>query len=77
MIILNLVILVLVGVFIYFAVGMLLDKDISGLKVMLLGVHISILGLLMALSMTTTGFMIAIVGFMTSLISFILDGKKD
>lgn len=71
----TLVLVIFAGVFMFFGVGMLLDRDVSGTKLMLLGIHISLLGVIFnffgALSLS-----LVILGFLLSFISFFLDSKE-
>lgn len=66
------------GICLYFGVGMLLDRDISSTKLMILGLNISIVGVLLAVTtFLNAAYFIGILGLLLALISFIIDPKND
>lgn len=81
MIILQFVVLILIALFFYFGVAMMLDKGVSATKLMLIGMHISIIGVGFQITETSPigrgASFVAIVGFLFSLITFVLDNRND
>lgn len=76
MIILFVIALIFSGICMYFGVGMLLDRDVSSTKLMILGLNISILGVLLAVSnFVIAAYFIGVLGLLLTIISFIIDPK--
>lgn len=71
--------LILASVFIYFVVATLLDKEVDAKKIMIIGVHISILGLYLGVAQieVQAGFslIVVLIGFILSLMSMSIDSR--
>lgn len=71
--------LILASVFIYFVLATLVDKEVDAKKVMIIGVHISILGLYLGVTQNEVlaGFslIVVLVGFILSLMSISIDSR--
>lgn len=71
--------LILASVFIYFVVATLLDKEVDAKKIMIIGVHISILGLYLGVAQieVQAGFslIVVLIGFILSLMSVSIDSR--
>ncbi|PRY77155.1 hypothetical protein [Alkalibacterium olivapovliticus] len=71
--------LILASVFIYFVLATLVDKEVDAKKIMIIGVHISILGLYLGVAQieVQAGFslIVVLIGFILSLMSMSIDSR--